>query len=222
MLKHLLWFKVERNNFLKINLKSLEDFGHAPFPHTQMFLTPMSPFSFSSFWLCANFVPFQTFFHRGIKAVEIRQWASQLLSDNLQIKIRKAFVWLLDGGSRGGGSRWFRHYKLHVCVFGNTSVSSFMDSWGLISDYRWNRKACWCSSDALSSPLNHIIITCYGCPTAVLFYLHDNATWWLCECTEVQVGVILHDSLLFPAVVLGASSLLVLPVSDWFITLIWV
>lgn len=35
--------------------------------------------------------------------MEIRQRAPRLLSDNLQIKIRKAFVWLLDGGSRRGG-----------------------------------------------------------------------------------------------------------------------
>lgn len=75
----------------------------------------------------------------------------------------------------GGGSRWCRHYKLHVCVFGNTSVSTFMDSWGLISDYWWNRNACWCSSDALSSPLNHIIITCYGNPSPVLNCVFSDA-----------------------------------------------
>lgn len=51
-----------------------------------------------------DFVPFQTVFNSGIKAAEIRQQAPRLLSDNLQIKIRKAFVWWLDGGSQGGGA----------------------------------------------------------------------------------------------------------------------
>lgn len=129
-----------------------------------------------------DFVPFQTFFHRGIKAVEIRQRASRLLSDNLKIKIRKAFVWWLDGGWQGG-SRWCRHYKLHVCVFGNTSVSCFMDflrfNFRLLMKQESVLMFFRCSS--ITEPHNHHLlwrsITCFElCVFRCSLWIHDAFT----------------------------------------------
>lgn len=132
----------------------------------QWVLFPFPPF---------DFVPFQTFFNSGIKAAEIRQQASQLLSDNLQIKIRKAFVWWLVG-DRGGGAPG--DLDTINFMFVSLGTLQFPDLWisrGLIPDYWWNRKVSWCSSDALPSLLNRIIITYYGNPSPVLICVFSDA-----------------------------------------------
>lgn len=79
------------------------------------------------------------------------------------------------GGGMGGAAGGVDTINFIFVSLGTLQFAVLWISWGLIPDYWRNRKASWCSSDALPSPLNPIIITCYGNPSPVLICVFSDA-----------------------------------------------